>query len=129
MKNFCDKLRCLRVQKGLSQENMAFDLNISVTAYSKIERGLTNITLERLRQIAVCLNISMVLLVEYYENESIEVKKGFPISSTYVEVPESEELTMIFLDEKISELKENYRTLSKTVDVLKNVIQEIFHKA
>jgi transcriptional regulator with XRE-family HTH domain len=108
---------------------MAFDLNISVTAYSKIERGLTNITLERLHQISKCLEVSMVLLIEYYENEGMNEEQKMQEKSTYVRVSESEELTMSYLEAKIAELEENYQTLNNTVDILRNIIRDIFNKA
>mgnify|MGYP002860230145 FL=1 len=42
----------MRRHQNLTQENVAFDLEISKTAYSKIERGETNISFLRLVQIA-----------------------------------------------------------------------------
>jgi transcriptional regulator with XRE-family HTH domain len=53
-----DRIRLLRVEKKLTQENIANDLGISVTAYSKIERGKTNISILRLGQIAEVLGVS-----------------------------------------------------------------------
>jgi transcriptional regulator with XRE-family HTH domain len=52
------RIRLLRIEKGLSQENMANDLGISLTAYSRIERGKTNISILRLEQIAEALGVS-----------------------------------------------------------------------
>lgn len=46
------KLRTLRMKRGYSQQNVADDLKISATAYSKIENGRTNITVKRLNQLA-----------------------------------------------------------------------------
>lgn len=42
----------IRRSLNLTQENVAFDLNISSTAYAKIERGETNVPFLRLVQIA-----------------------------------------------------------------------------
>ena len=50
----------MRVSKGLNQENIANELNISITAYSKIERGKTNPSILRLDQIARCLGVSII---------------------------------------------------------------------
>ncbi|MNV83727.1 helix-turn-helix protein [compost metagenome] len=45
--------------KGYSQEYMAFRLNISQNAYSKLERGETELTVRRFYEIAEILEISI----------------------------------------------------------------------
>lgn len=52
------KIRGIRLLKGLSQENMAEMLDISILAYGNIERGKTNVSDERLQQIAEKLGVS-----------------------------------------------------------------------
>ncbi len=42
---------------------MANDLGISITAYSKIERGLTNISISRLESIATALDVNVMELI------------------------------------------------------------------
>ncbi len=58
-----EKIRLQRLQRGLSQENMADLLNLSTTAYGDIERGKTDLTLSRLAQIANVLGISPIILL------------------------------------------------------------------
>ncbi|GAB4031265.1 helix-turn-helix domain-containing protein [Spirosoma jeollabukense] len=58
-----EKIRLERLQRGLSQENMADLLNLSTTAYGDIERGKTDLTLSRLTQIANVLGISPLTLL------------------------------------------------------------------
>jgi transcriptional regulator with XRE-family HTH domain len=48
---------------GLKQEDVAFDIDISVTSYAKIERGETNIPFLRLVQIAEYLKVEVAELV------------------------------------------------------------------
>lgn len=48
---------------NLTQETVAFDLNISTTAYCKIERGETNVSFNRLLQIANYFKIPIDTLV------------------------------------------------------------------
>lgn len=52
------KIRGIRLLKGLSQENMAEMLDISILAYGNIERGKTNVSEDRLKQIAEKLGVS-----------------------------------------------------------------------
>ena len=58
-----DRIRLARLQQGLSQENMADLLGLSTTAYGDIERGKTELTLNRLAQIASVLHTSVVGLI------------------------------------------------------------------
>ncbi|WP_460933172.1 helix-turn-helix domain-containing protein [Spirosoma humi] len=58
-----EKIRLQRLQRGLSQENMADLLGLSTTAYGDIERGKTDLTLSRLTQIATVLAISPLTLL------------------------------------------------------------------
>ena len=60
-----NKIRSLRVLKELSQENVAEMLNISVTAYSKIERGETDVQLSRLNQIANVFKVSIEEILNF----------------------------------------------------------------
>lgn len=53
-----DKLRLLRRKREYSQEYMAFMLNISQNAYSRLENGKTPLTVNRLFEICDLLKIS-----------------------------------------------------------------------
>lgn len=59
-----EKIRQKRLQKGLSQENMADSLGISTTAYGDLERGRTEITLPRIERIAEVLDTSLAEFLE-----------------------------------------------------------------
>lgn len=52
------RLHLLRLEKSLTQEQMGEQLNLSTSAYCKIEYGETDLTLTRLNQIAEILNMS-----------------------------------------------------------------------
>ncbi len=56
--NTGEKIRGLRLLKHLSQENMAEALKISRVAYSDIERGETDLTESRIKQIADVLEVT-----------------------------------------------------------------------
>ena len=60
-----NKIRSLRTLKELSQENVAEMLGISITAYSKIERGETDVQLSRLSQIAKAFNVSIEEILNF----------------------------------------------------------------
>ena len=50
------RLQMLRMEKNLTQEQMGEKLNLSTSAYCKIEYGETDLTLTRLNKIAEVLN-------------------------------------------------------------------------
>ena len=60
-----EKIRLLRQQKGLSQAKMARQLNISTNGYGNIERGQTNLSLTKLKQIAAILDENLMELALY----------------------------------------------------------------
>jgi transcriptional regulator with XRE-family HTH domain len=53
-----ERIRMTRLSKGLSQQNMADDIGITVAAYSNIERGVTDISVTRMYQIAAVLKVN-----------------------------------------------------------------------
>ena len=55
------RLQMLRMEKNLTQEQMGEKLNLSTSAYCKIEYGETDLTLTRLNKIAEVLNMSALV--------------------------------------------------------------------
>lgn len=62
------KLKILRNIKKLSQDDIANELNIDKSYYSKVERGLTNPTIVYLRNLAQILEIELNELVDEHIN-------------------------------------------------------------
>lgn len=58
------EIRIQRLQKGYSQCYMAYCLEISQNAYSKIELGQTDVTISRLIEVAQILDISALSLLK-----------------------------------------------------------------
>ena len=57
-------LRKLRLQRGLSQEQFAFDVGLHRTYVSDIERGARNPTIEVVEKIAVALDVQPGALLD-----------------------------------------------------------------
>ena len=66
-----EKIRQLREQHKLSQENMADKLGMSVTGYAKIERGEVRSNLPRLEQISEVFDMDICELLSYGESEKV----------------------------------------------------------
>ena len=69
------RIRKLRESKDLSQENVAADLNLTSSAYSKIERGVTDPSVGRLEQIAKILGVEVTYFFQE-SNEQHRVEEG-----------------------------------------------------
>jgi transcriptional regulator with XRE-family HTH domain len=61
--SFCKKLKDLRNERKWSQEYLAYRLGVSAPSISKIESGITNVTLSSIKQIAVIFELPMVELL------------------------------------------------------------------
>ncbi len=68
-----EKVRLFRELNQWSQEEMAERMNMSVAGYAKIERGETNISLHKLKQIASVLRIDLLDLVSTHDSGVILV--------------------------------------------------------
>ncbi|HWW41601.1 helix-turn-helix transcriptional regulator [Pedobacter sp.] len=60
MKTVSKNIKLLRIKMGWRQHEVAALLEISVPAFSKIETGVTDININRLRQIADLFKVSIV---------------------------------------------------------------------
>jgi transcriptional regulator with XRE-family HTH domain len=108
-----ERIRMARLSKGLSQQNMADDLGITVAAYSNIERGLTDISVSRVFLIAGILKVDPISLIAE-SNEQISHDSANP-SEAY-----SSSLT-----QQVYMLIQQVQQLSSRVDQLDREICEI----
>ena len=60
-------LRRLREERGMTQEQLAFDAGITSSALSRIERGLNSPGWMTVRRLANALNVSLVRLASDLE--------------------------------------------------------------
>lgn len=103
------RIRKLRESKDYSQENMAGELGISTSAYSKIERGVTDPSIGRIGEIAAILEVEIAYFFqEPGANSNMENSNkpyGFATKS------DIEELVSIInkMKQEIATLKEGQR--------------------
>ncbi len=65
LKQFGNNLRKLRLEHNLSQEDLAYAADISISQISRIERGKINPTICTLKTIATALNIEVKVLFDF----------------------------------------------------------------
>lgn len=68
-------IKYYRIKANLTQEDLAENANVTAKYISDLERGIFNVSLEKLQQIAEALNIEAYLLLkDDYKNEVIPIK-------------------------------------------------------
>lgn len=81
-----EKIRKMRDLKGFSQENMAQSMGISISAYGKIERDETEITLTKLEEIAKVFQVNIIDILKFdeqsvfintFDNKAVNNKGNF----------------------------------------------------
>ena len=66
------KIRNIRVAKGLTQENVACQLEMSNSGYAKIERGEIDLKVSRLEQISNNFEVKISDIVEANETNNFD---------------------------------------------------------
>lgn len=59
-----EKIKIMREMNQWTQEEVAEKLGMSTTGYAKIERGQTNVSVEKLKQIAQIFNLNVAQLLD-----------------------------------------------------------------
>ncbi len=70
--HYLDNLKRLRNEKGISQKQMADRLGFAQSNYNKIEKGIVELTVNRLYEIAEILGVSIFQILLENPIESIE---------------------------------------------------------
>ncbi|WP_375561224.1 helix-turn-helix domain-containing protein [Bernardetia sp. OM2101] len=96
-----------RVKLGLSQDDMAEQLETTQNAYSKLERGITTMSISRLTELCRILGINTVRLVDYY------IANTDLTYDDFLENIKVDEHNMIFQNPDVLDLYEAYKELSE----------------
>ncbi|MFN6039862.1 MAG: helix-turn-helix domain-containing protein, partial [Bacteroidota bacterium] len=112
-----EKIRLLRSSKGLTQANMAEELGMTTSAYSKIERAEINIPLNRLYQIAEVLDVPVMIF--FQEEGVLQIRSSLKekqMNNLLTEVEDIREILKRFQTD-LENIKENIqRLLTKKKD-------------
>jgi transcriptional regulator with XRE-family HTH domain len=68
LKKFGDRLKALRLARGLTQEELAAQAGFSRSYYTQVETGRRNVALLNLTRLAKCLQISLSDLLDIDNN-------------------------------------------------------------
>lgn len=80
-----DKIKSIRELKNYTQEYIADQLGITQAGYSKIEKGKTSLSLEKLQQLALILELPLENIIHFesqrYFDQDISIAKGPTVNS------------------------------------------------
>ncbi len=123
--NLNQKIRTIREQNALSQEDMATKMNMSVNGYAKIERGETKLRLDKLEQIAQIFNLDIVELLSSDQQNIFLINEYSNLSSNYYGkssgndfVIEKLNLIIMHKDELLQKQSDEIASLKKIIALL-----------
>lgn len=117
-----DKIRAMREINQWTQEEMAEKLEMSANGYSKIERGVSSLNLEKLEQIANIFNIEAgELLTNDKPFFCIVGDNTNNNSSNYIGTEDTEKLQLIIehKDELLAKQQDEITALKEIIELLK----------
>ena len=108
MFNYHEKIRKIRENKNYTQEFMAESLHISQRAYSSIENGKTQLTIERLFDISKILEVSV--------SEILNLENNNIYNNNFNNNGVKNHGNLIFRQDSIEEIKLLYERIIKIKD-------------
>lgn len=108
------KIRQIRELKNVTQEYIAKELDISTRAYSKIENGETQLTINRLNEISAVLKIDPMEVLGFDEKQMFShCKQDGYIGINHISMPEK----------LITQYEETIQSLKDQIVLLKEMSQ------
>lgn len=121
-----NKIRRLRENKGFSQEDMAEKLQISRSAYSRIESGETNSWVNHIEKLCRELDMKVEdLLINSDNNINTNQDNASAVQTsthqdTHITINHLSEKVIELYEERINELKERVKQLEEELKKTKN---------
>lgn len=103
MKDLYSKIKAIRLEKNLTQEEVAEGLGMTQGNYTRLERGQTQLTIERLQQIADFFSMSVSAIIDYNIGDKLDIKEDYQFILNQ----------NIKLEKKIAELKKEIDDLNE----------------
>lgn len=113
LEKICTTLKDFRELKKITREHVAGELNMSVSGYSKIERGEVDITLKKLIQMCEILDVSVSQLLAFdtkdifrYSHSNVQTHNAKSEMNVYADTYLAKYVNL--LEEEVNRLKNRY---------------------
>ena len=110
LKNLGSQIRILRAIKGLTQSNVANEIKITASAFAKIERGESDISISRIEEIAKVFKLSASKLISLADS-LYEQSAGGIVSNSYETELQNLKSQVTRLHKKVESLSERLRKI------------------
>lgn len=126
MKSVLTTIKGIREEKGYSHEYMAHMLDLSQVAYTKLEKGQTKLTLERLYKIAEILEVEVGNLLDIESNNQLnQTNKDYStgylqqIENFHQENKDQNEKIVTLYEARLKDKDLLIEELKRVIDILK----------
>jgi transcriptional regulator with XRE-family HTH domain len=110
--NVGDNIKKFRELKNLTREQIASELNLSLSGYSKIERNEVDLTISRIFEIAKILNVEVAQILNFDAQQIFNVSNNHTVQSVgakaeniYFHTDDYREKYILMLEAEIDRLK------------------------
>lgn len=115
-----DNLRKIRRARKMTQEDMAYKLGISLTAYRDMERGNTSMVNANLIRSAQLLDTSTEEIVLGYKPTQLSARKLEEMETQYSSRISELEKEVEYLSKLVKSLEETITTKNQVIEMLQN---------
>jgi transcriptional regulator with XRE-family HTH domain len=124
--SIADNIRKIRTLKGLDAKTIADHLGISVSAYAKLERGETQIDIERVATIAEKLGVNPMDIMSFSPNNIFEKVENSQIATAVnVETQYHYAVPKELIDSLTAQLKAKDEQLKQLHDTLQKLMEKL----
>lgn len=103
MSKVYDSIRAIRTAKNLKQDEVAQKLSMAQSNYARMEKGLTQITVDRLEQLAEVFEMSVAAILSYEIGQKEPTREDIDY---YINLCKKYENQIVKLKARIHELEE-----------------------
>ena len=109
MQQISDNIKKFRELKNFTREQLAAELNMSLSGYSKLERGEVELTISKLYRIAEVLEVSPSQILNFdasrvFHISNNNVVNGVEIAQQHIHHDDYKDKYIAMLEEKIAQL-------------------------
>jgi transcriptional regulator with XRE-family HTH domain len=114
MANLGDNIKKFRELKNITREKIAAELKMSLSNYSKIERGEIDLTISRIQEIANLLEVDISHILNFdatniFNISNNKLVQGVKVENMQVQNDEYKDKYIKMLEEEIERLKKNLK--------------------
>jgi transcriptional regulator with XRE-family HTH domain len=126
--SIADNIRKIRTLKGLEAKTIADHLSISLSAYTKLERGETQIDISRIASIAEHLGVNPMDILSFSPNNIFEKVENAPIATAVNAEPQFHyTIPREIIDSLTTQLKTKDEQLKQLYDTLQKLMEKMNH--